>query len=299
MTGAETQRRRLTVTRPRTTRGDWNRAACAAANNRLEIRVQPGARDRPRRRRLVPPALVAAGASTGSRCCPACRCAASRSSARRDPCAGESRAAGRLRRGRGAGPSTRDRPAPRRGPARARRAAAWLGGSADSLYILSLAQRLFECGHEVVRLNLRDHGDTTTSTASCSTPAACPRWSVRSRACRPSSPAMRCCSRAIRRRQPCCVRPPRHRAPGWVDRRRRRGLAGARPGAHIDALESGLWIYRATSCASGRARCGIKQAAWPGAFDFGAAALARPAAHDCGTRCLRTPLPDLELSCRL
>src|SRR6201993_671793 len=33
-------------------------------------------------------------------------------------------------------------------------------GSADSLYLLSLAQLLFAQGFEVVRLNLRDHGDT-------------------------------------------------------------------------------------------------------------------------------------------
>jgi predicted alpha/beta-fold hydrolase len=33
-------------------------------------------------------------------------------------------------------------------------------GSADSLYVLSLARQLFERGFEVVRLNLRDHGDT-------------------------------------------------------------------------------------------------------------------------------------------
>ena len=33
-------------------------------------------------------------------------------------------------------------------------------GSAQSLYILSLAQRLFERGFDVVRLNLRDHGET-------------------------------------------------------------------------------------------------------------------------------------------
>jgi uncharacterized protein len=33
-------------------------------------------------------------------------------------------------------------------------------GSAQSLYILSLAQQLFERGYEVVRLNLRDHGET-------------------------------------------------------------------------------------------------------------------------------------------
>ncbi len=33
-------------------------------------------------------------------------------------------------------------------------------GSADSLYVLSLARQLFERGFEVVRLNLSDHGDT-------------------------------------------------------------------------------------------------------------------------------------------
>ena len=33
-------------------------------------------------------------------------------------------------------------------------------GSADSLYVLSLAQQLFEQGFSVVRLNLRDHGET-------------------------------------------------------------------------------------------------------------------------------------------
>jgi predicted alpha/beta-fold hydrolase len=33
-------------------------------------------------------------------------------------------------------------------------------GSAQSIYVLSLSQMLFERGFEVVRLNLRDHGDT-------------------------------------------------------------------------------------------------------------------------------------------
>ncbi|MEZ5475442.1 MAG: alpha/beta fold hydrolase [Steroidobacteraceae bacterium] len=33
-------------------------------------------------------------------------------------------------------------------------------GSADSLYVLSMAQTLHDLGHEVVRLNLRDHGTT-------------------------------------------------------------------------------------------------------------------------------------------
>jgi predicted alpha/beta-fold hydrolase len=33
-------------------------------------------------------------------------------------------------------------------------------GSANSLYLLSLGQRLFDAGYDVVRLNLRDHGDS-------------------------------------------------------------------------------------------------------------------------------------------
>ena len=33
-------------------------------------------------------------------------------------------------------------------------------GSAESLYVLSLGQQLFERGFDVLRLNLRDHGDT-------------------------------------------------------------------------------------------------------------------------------------------
>jgi len=49
--------------------------------------------------------------------------------------------------------------APRGGPTLAVLLHGW-EGSADSLYVLSLAQRLFGQGYDVVRLNLRDHGDT-------------------------------------------------------------------------------------------------------------------------------------------
>ncbi len=47
-------------------------------------------------------------------------------------------------------------------PARSRVAVLLHGweGSADSVYVLSLAQLLYERGFEVLRLNLRDHGDT-------------------------------------------------------------------------------------------------------------------------------------------
>jgi len=51
----------------------------------------------------------------------------------------------------------------RAGIARAERVAILVHGwegNAESLYILSLAQQLFDLGFDVVRLNLRDHGDT-------------------------------------------------------------------------------------------------------------------------------------------
>lgn len=50
-------------------------------------------------------------------------------------------------------------PALQGGPALAVLLHGW-EGSAASLYVLSLAQRLFDHGYEVLRLNLRDHGDT-------------------------------------------------------------------------------------------------------------------------------------------
>ena len=49
---------------------------------------------------------------------------------------------------------------PERGPGRPVLVLHGWEGSAESIYVLSLAQLLFERGFEVVRLNLRDHGET-------------------------------------------------------------------------------------------------------------------------------------------
>lgn len=58
-----------------------------------------------------------------------------------------------------AAPDAATAPTPRGGPSVAVLLHGW-EGSASSLYILSLAQRLYEHGYDVVRVNLRDHGDT-------------------------------------------------------------------------------------------------------------------------------------------
>ena len=54
-------------------------------------------------------------------------------------------------------------PGRRRAAARPTRLAVLLHGwegSANSLYLLSLGQQLFDAGYDVARLNLRDHGDS-------------------------------------------------------------------------------------------------------------------------------------------
>ena len=47
-------------------------------------------------------------------------------------------------------------------------------GSADSTYMLSLAQSLFAANYEVVRLNLRDHGATPVSPPAAAVPGVVP-----------------------------------------------------------------------------------------------------------------------------
>ena len=61
-------------------------------------------------------------------------------------------------------------------------------GSADAAYLLSLAQDLLDDGCEVIRLNLRDHGDTHHLNRGLFIPVCCLKWPVR---CRPVCSAIR------------------------------------------------------------------------------------------------------------
>jgi uncharacterized protein len=142
-------------------------------------------------------------------------------------------------------------------------------GSADSLYLLSAAQLLHERGHDVVRLNLRDHGGTHSLNRdlfhSCRLPEVVG---------------------AVARLQALF---PGHmlQLAGfslggnfWLRvgaRAREAALRIARivavcpvlePAATLDALERGPAIYHRYFMHKWRRSLRLKQAAWPGVYDF-------------------------------
>jgi predicted alpha/beta-fold hydrolase len=143
-------------------------------------------------------------------------------------------------------------------------------GSADSLYVLSLAQLLFGRGFDVVRLNLRDHGETHALNRelfhSCRLPEVVG---------------------AVARLQALF---PRHRLSlaGFSlggnfclrvgARAREAGLRIARivavcpvlePATTLDALERGPAIYHRYFIHKWQRSLRLKQAAWPGEYEFG------------------------------
>ncbi|HTT03086.1 MAG TPA: alpha/beta fold hydrolase [Steroidobacteraceae bacterium] len=142
-------------------------------------------------------------------------------------------------------------------------------GSADSMYVLSLAQQLFERGFEVVRLNLRDHGPTHHLNKelfhSCRLPEVVG---------------------ALRQLQALVGGKPLHLA-GFslggnfmlraAAQARDSGLTIARvvaispvldPAATLDAMERSCGPYHGYFVRKWTQSLGLKQAAWPGIYDF-------------------------------
>ena len=142
-------------------------------------------------------------------------------------------------------------------------------GSADSLYILSLAQRLHAHGYDVVRLNLRDHGDTHHLNRelfhSCRLPEVVGAV-VRLQA---AFPAHRMVLAGFSLGGNFMLRVAAE-APR-ASLRIARALAVSPvldPARTLDALESGLWIYPRYFVLKWSRSLRRKQAAWPGEFDF-------------------------------
>jgi hypothetical protein len=159
----------------------------------------------------------------------------------------------------------------RAGIARAERVAilvhGWEGNS-ESLYILSLAQQLFALGFDVVRLNLRDHGDTHHLNRelfhSCRLPEV---------------------QGSIRRLQEIFAGMPLHLVGfslggNFMLRVAAQADAGLHienviavspvldPGATLSALENGFRPYHRYFVRKWLASLFKKQAAWPGDYDF-------------------------------
>ena len=143
-------------------------------------------------------------------------------------------------------------------------------GSADSLYLLSLAQLLFARGVSVIRLNLRDHGGTHALNRELFHSCRLPEVVGAVARVQALFPAHRLLLAGYSLGGNFCLRVGA-RAP-------RAGIRVARivavcpvldPAATLDALETGPSVYRNYFLLKWRRSLRLKQAAWPGDYDFG------------------------------
>jgi predicted alpha/beta-fold hydrolase len=143
-------------------------------------------------------------------------------------------------------------------------------GSADSLYVLSVAQLLFTRGYDVVRLNLRDHGGTHALNRELF--HSCRLAEVVGATLRLQSlfPQHRLLLAGFSLGGNFALR--------VSARAREAGLRIARivavcpvldPATTLDALERGPAIYHGYFLQKWRRSLQLKQAAWPGVYDFG------------------------------
>jgi predicted alpha/beta-fold hydrolase len=143
-------------------------------------------------------------------------------------------------------------------------------GSADSLYLLSLAQLLFARGVAVIRLNLRDHGGTHALNRELFHSCRLPEVVGAVARVQALFPAHRLLLAGYSLGGNFCLRVGA-RAP-------EAGIRIARivavcpvldPGTTLEALERGPSVYRNYFLSKWRRSLQLKQAAWPGDYDFG------------------------------
>jgi predicted alpha/beta-fold hydrolase len=164
--------------------------------------------------------------------------------------------------------------APPEGEAGARRRLAVLlhgwEGSADSLYVLSVAQLLFARGYDVLRLNLRDHGGTHALNRELFHSCRLPEVVGAVGRLQALFPQHRLLLAGFSLGGNFCLR--------VGARAREAGLRIARivavcpvldPSTTLDALEHGPAVYHGYFLLKWRRSLRLKQAAWPGVYDFG------------------------------
>jgi predicted alpha/beta-fold hydrolase len=143
-------------------------------------------------------------------------------------------------------------------------------GSADSLYLLSLAQLLFARGVSVIRLNLRDHGGTHALNRELFHSCRLPEVVGAVARVQALYPAHRLLLAGYSLGGNFCLRVGARAAAA--------GLSIARivavcpvldPATTLDALENGPAVYRNFFLLKWRRSLRLKQAAWPGEYDFG------------------------------
>ena len=143
-------------------------------------------------------------------------------------------------------------------------------GSADSLYLLSLAQLLHERGLSVIRLNLRDHGGTHALNRELFHSCRLPEVVGAVGRVQALFPGHRLLLAGYSLGGNFCLRVGARAAAA--------GLRIARivavcpvldPATTLDALEHGPAVYRNYFLLKWRNSLRLKQAAWPGHYDFG------------------------------
>lgn len=143
-------------------------------------------------------------------------------------------------------------------------------GSADSLYLLSLAQLLYARGVAVIRLNLRDHGGTHALNRELFHSCRLPEVVGAVARVQALFPAHRMLLAGYSLGGNFCLRVGA-RAPSA-------GIRIARivavcpvlnPATTLEALERGPSVYRNYFLFKWRRSLQLKQAAWPGDYDFG------------------------------
>jgi predicted alpha/beta-fold hydrolase len=143
-------------------------------------------------------------------------------------------------------------------------------GSANSLYVLSLGQHLFARGFDVLRLNLRDHGDSHHLNAGIFHSCRIVEVVGAVRRVQREHPDRALSLVGFSLGGNFCLRVGA-RAP-------EAGIRIARivavcpvldPGTTLEALERGPSVYRNYFLSKWRRSLQLKQAAWPGDYDFG------------------------------
>jgi predicted alpha/beta-fold hydrolase len=143
-------------------------------------------------------------------------------------------------------------------------------GSADSLYLLSLAQLLHQRGYDVVRLNLRDHGGTHALNRELFHSCRLPEVVGAVARLQALFPGHRLLLAGYSLGGNFCLRVgARARAAGIRIERIVAACPVLDPATTLHALEHGPAIYRNYFLYKWRRSLRLKQAAWPDHYDFG------------------------------
>ena len=144
-------------------------------------------------------------------------------------------------------------------------------GSSESLYVLSLAQLLFERGYAVLRLNLRDHGGTHALNRDLFHSCRLPEVVGAIARLQALHPDHRLFLAGFSLGGNFCLRVgARARAAGVRIGRIVAVCPVLDPAVTLDALESGPAVYHRYFMYKWRRSLRLKQEAWPDHFDFGA-----------------------------